>query len=120
MDPEKMAELERLIATLGNVSEACKAAGISRSFYYVWKKQQAEKAGAERDARPRRHPQATLDPIRNMILELASQFPDWGCDRISFYLGLRKMPVSPTTVQKLLRKHGLGSRKARNVLRPNP
>ncbi len=37
MDTIKKAVLEKLIESQGNVSEACKAAGIARSTFYLWK-----------------------------------------------------------------------------------
>ncbi len=37
MDTIKKAVLEKLIESHGNVSEACKAAGIARSTFYLWK-----------------------------------------------------------------------------------
>jgi transposase-like protein len=128
MHSEKMEELDALVESLGNVSLACKRMGVSRSLYYQWKSDQRQKGlkgiGSDGVADMRRHPQATSDGVRKLILELAMQFPEWGCDRIALYMALRKMPVSPTTVQKLLKKNGLGGKAERlakvNRKKPGP
>ena len=97
-----MAALEALVTRLGNVSRACREAGIPRSLYYKWKRSRESEA-------PRRpHPQAAPDAAVNEILRRAAAHPDWGCDRISWWLELRKVSLSATTVQKILRRHGLG------------
>lgn len=100
-----MAELEKRVETLGNVSKACMEMNVSRSQYYKWKASIRTKS-PERQVR--RHPQAIPLAVREQILTLARQYPDWGCDRISYFLELQRKSVSATTVQKILRRHGLG------------
>ena len=36
MDDGKMAEVEALAAAIGNVQEACRRCGVSRSLFYKW------------------------------------------------------------------------------------
>jgi transposase len=107
MDESKMSALEKLVESLGNVSSACARLGVSRSLYYKWKARRSAEAGVK--ARKRRHPQATQDAVRARILEIAIQNPEWGCDRISYFLELKKLFVSGTTVQKILRANAIGS-----------
>lgn len=107
MDESKMSALEKLVESLGNVSSACERLGVSRSLYYKWKARTNGNAGGEK--RKRRHPQATQDSVRSLILEIAIQNPEWGCDRISYFLKLQSHSVSGTTVQKILRANAFGS-----------
>ena len=112
MDAKKLAELETLAHSLGNVIEACRRMGVSRSLFYKWigRRDEAEgRAGGKR----RRHPQATGEAVTGKILALAGEFPEWGCDRLSHYLALHQIKVSATTVQKILARHGLGTRAER-------
>jgi hypothetical protein len=104
MDAELMAELEKRIEKLGNVGQACREMGVSRSAYYKWK-------GSAKA--PRRHPQAISASVRDQILKMAKDYPEWGCDRISYFLELRKEWVSATTVQKILKRNGLGKKSLR-------
>lgn len=102
MDESRFAKVEELVAKLGNVSLACREAGVPRSLYYKWKG--AKEAPAERRA----HPHAASEAAVREILKAAGAHPEWGCDRIAWWLELRKIPLSATTVQKILRRHGLG------------
>lgn len=52
---------------------------------------------------PHAEPEATVKEI----LRLAEAHPDWGGDRISWWLELRKVALSATAVQRSLRRHGL-------------
>ncbi|HKP96858.1 MAG TPA: hypothetical protein VJ385_13960 [Fibrobacteria bacterium] len=116
MDVVKMAELEALAGSLGNVLEACRRMGVSRSLFYKWLKSKAAGGGVP-EAEPaepetgkgkrRRHPHAVSEPLRKRALALAVENPEWGCDRISRYLSLHKQRISPTTVQKILIRNGL-------------
>jgi hypothetical protein len=102
MDDAKMSALDALVASLGNVSRACREAGIPRSLYYKWKR--ASTGNTPR----RRHPQAAPEAAVLEILRVAGANPEWGCDRIAWWLELRKFNLSATTVQKILWRHGLG------------
>lgn len=111
MDKSKISEIDKLAESLGNVSLACARLGVTRSLYYKWKARLSGNRGGV--TRRRRHPQATEEPVRERILEIALRHPEWGCDRISYYLKLQKDTVSGTTVQKILRAHGIGNKSER-------
>ena len=111
---EKMHELRALVDSIGNVSKACGQMGISRSYYYKWMRVHGNRA--KEGAAPRSHPQAVAAPIRKRIFDLALEFPEWGSDRISYYLKLNNQYVSPTTVQKILNRNGLGRKRQRESL----
>ena len=117
MDDAKMAEVEALAGSLGNVLEACRRLGVSRSLFYKWVRRNhgaGEPGGGTGEGGKRRpHPQATPPTLLETVLSLAARYPDWGCDRLSHYLKLQKTPVSPTTVQKILTRFGLRTREDR-------
>jgi|GEM_PF-4098918 len=109
---DKMPDLEMLAKTLGNVSVACQKLRISRSYYYKWIRHKRHDGEDDPDE-TRAHPQAVAVSTKDLIIHLAAEFPEWGSNRISFYLQLKKLYVSPTTVQKLLVRNGLGRREDR-------
>ncbi len=43
------------------------------------------------------------------VRELALAYPEWGCDRIAYYLVLKGLSISGPTVQRILTSQGLGS-----------
>jgi hypothetical protein len=45
----------------------------------------------------------------NRVSELATTYPDWGCDRIAYYLHLKGMTISAPTVQRILNSQELGT-----------
>jgi len=72
--------------TLGNVSEACRKLGISRSQFYEYKKR-FEQHGLDglRDLPPihKTHPQTTPPVVVEQILALSYEQPGWGCQKVS-------------------------------------
>lgn len=105
---ETVARLLKLAGELGNVSAACRSLGLDRSVYYRSRKV-TRKGGAGAPAAESAGPGRTLDgEAVGRILRLCLEFPDWGCDRIAYYLVLKGHPVSSPTVQKILIRHGLG------------
>jgi hypothetical protein len=103
-------EIVRLAARLGNVAEACRQLGVDRSAYYRALRRQRKTDGTE--AFPRAGKAARLETT---VLDLARVYPDWGCDRIAWYLTLKGDAVSSPTIQKVLLKHGLGRASARRA-----
>jgi transposase-like protein len=115
MDQAKMAEVEALADSLGNVQAACRKLGVNRSLFYKWLKRKESASADSRAAgeagvpapKRRRHPQSIPDALTEKVLALAMEYPEWGCDRISHYLSLNGEKVSPTTTQKILTRSGL-------------
>ena len=103
---------------LGNVSAACREAGISRTLFYRWRRR-FEQYGADGlhprrvAARPGRRPQL-LPHVERLVLGLALAWPTWGCRRLAAQLSHdRQLRVAPSTIQRLLRRWGLGRRRDR-------
>jgi len=111
--------LLELAAELGNVSEACRQMGVSRTRYYEWK-HLAESYGLDAlTPKGRRRPQlpnATPTHIVNELLTLAVTEPTIGCRQYADRLAERDWSLGKTTVQKILVDHGLG-RRAQRVAR---
>lgn len=108
--------LRRLAETLGNVSEACRRAGVSRHVYYEWKRTAGEHSnqGARESIRLRsRHPHSIPEALERDVVQLALDNPEWGCDRISYYLKLHRKKVSSPTVQKILIRNRIGKKSQR-------
>ena len=98
---------------LGNVSAACREAGISRTLFYRWRRRFAQygadglhpRRTAARPGRPSR-----LDPVQERrIVATALAWPTWGPQRVSLQLARDGLEVSPSTVWRALRRCGLGT-----------
>ncbi len=103
----------QLAEALGNVSEACRRRGISRTQFYEYKRRfQTHGLEGLKDLPPvhKSHPQTTPPEVVEKILELSLANPMWGCVRLSDQLKLMGISVSSPTIQKILIKHGMGSR----------
>ena len=59
------------------------------------------------------HPQTTPPEVVRKILDLAIGYPAHGCHRLSGLLQLTGVSVSGVTIQKILDKHGMGTRHER-------
>ncbi len=109
--------LFRRAEELGNVSGACREAGVSRSAYYQLR-QRFLRYGADglhpkhRRGRPGRPPELEAVVERRILAEALAQ-PAWGPQRISDQLGMQGIRVAPSTVYRALRRQGLGTRKQR-------
>ena len=79
---QRLSVLE-LAETLGNVSEACRQRGISRTTFYEYKKR-FEQRGLEglKDLPPipKSHPFATPPEVVERILEINLEDPARGCN----------------------------------------
>ena len=102
---------------LGNVSAACREAGISRTLYYRWRKRFTRygidglhpRRTASRPGRP-----VQLDTTKERrIVAMALTSPTWGPHRVSDQLALEGVTVSATTVWRALHRLGLGTRAQR-------
>src|SRR5882724_3436507 len=102
----------------GNVSAVCRELGISRTVFYRWR-QRLERYGVD-GVHPRRQraragrPVATAPEVERLVLGIAISAATWGCRRIAAYLARTwRVRVAPSTVQRLLRRVGLATRRAR-------
>lgn len=96
-------EVVKLAGEIGNVARACRQFGVDRSFYYRALKRQRHQDGSRV-----RSPLAKPLALENKVIALCLEYPDWGCDRLAWYLTLKGDSVSSPTVQKILIRHGLG------------
>jgi hypothetical protein len=112
---ERLSVLE-LANTLGNVSEACRQKKISRAQFYNYRRRFKNYGPEGLKNRPtihESHPSTTPKAIANRIVELSYQHPAWGRLRLSKHLALMGISVSGPTIQKILRRHGVGTRNDR-------
>ena len=103
---------------LGNVSRACREAGISRALFYRWRRR-LERYGQD-GVHPRRHRARPGRPVQlaaeteRLLLSVAVSAATWGASRIAAYLQHRwQLRVAPSTVQRALRRAGLATRRQR-------
>ena len=104
---------------LGNVAQACRQMGISRTRYCEWTAIVGQYGLEGLMPKIRRAPQlpnATPTHIVEDLLTLAVVQPTIGCRQYADRLADRSYDISKTTVQKLLVDHGLG-RRAQRVAR---
>lgn len=108
---QRLSVLE-LAQALGNVSEACRQRGMSRTQFYEYKRR-LQTHGLEGlkglPPIPQAHPFTTPPEVVERILALSLEHPAWGCTRLSDMLQLEGVSVSSPTVQNILIKHGMGS-----------
>ena len=105
---------------LGSVSAACREAGISRTLFYRWRKR-FERYGPDglhprrRQARRGRPPQ-TPPHVERLVVGFALAWPTWGPGRLAAQLARQGLAhLSPSTVQRILRRAGLPTRRERLV-----
>ena len=109
--------LFRRAEELGNVSAACREAGVARSYYYRLQGR-FRRYGADglhpkhRRGRPGRPPSLDAQLERRILAEALAQ-PAWGPQRISDQLGMRGIAVAASTVYRALKRNGLGTRQQR-------
>ena len=108
----------RRAQALGNVSQACREAGISRALFYRWQ-HRVERYGLD-GVHPRRHRARPGRPVElapeteRLLLSVAVSAGTWGAGRIAAYVGRRwGLRVAPSTVQRALRRAGLATRRQR-------
>lgn len=102
--------LSRLAGELGSITEACRRSGVDRSAYY-----RAIRRKNGQEERTRRSPLAKPLDLESRLIALCLEYPDWGCDRLAFYLTLKGESISSPTVQKILIRHGLGRAEQRRA-----
>lgn len=102
----------QLAEALGNVSAACKNAGMDRTSFYEWKRRfQTHGIDGLKDSPPVHltHPQTTPPEVEEKVIAVSLEHPSWGCVRLSALLKLQGISISSPTVQKILIRHNLGS-----------
>lgn len=106
----------QLADELGNVAEACRLLGVSRTSFYEWR-HLAETYGLDalmpKQRRRPAEPNETPTHVIADLLTLAVVEPTLGCRQYADRLAERGYVVSKTTVQKHLVDHGLGRRNQR-------
>ena len=110
---QQRLSLLELAQALGSVSEACRRRGVSRTRFYEYKRRfQTHGIEGLKDLPPiaKSHPMSTPEPVVERVLEIALEHPAWGCNRVSDWLALQGISISPPPVQKLWNERGLGSR----------
>lgn len=109
---QKLKVLE-LAEVLGNVTEACRQQGISRTSFYEYKRR-FEENGLEglKDLPPivKNHPFTTAPDEEARVLELSLLNPARGCNFLSDQLRREGVLISYPTVQNILNRNGLGKR----------
>ncbi len=102
---------------LGNVSEACRRQGMSRTVFYRLR-QRLERYGPDgvhpkrRQARRGRPPAVPVQTERRVIA-VALAWPTCGPQWYSDQLAREGVVIAPVTIWRLLRRQQLGTRRAR-------
>lgn len=103
-------------AALTDVTTACKAAGVSRTSYYKWVAK-AEKYGLSalmpKDRRPPVMPNAMTAEEVSTILATAVARATLGARQLVDHLATAGVHRSASGIQKVLRRHNLGTRRQR-------
>lgn len=111
----------RLFSLAGEVGVrgACRAMGVHHSTYYRWKRQ-VDRFGLEilrpRERRQPRMPNAMSQLVVQRVVAFALGYPGFGPLRISAELEREKwggIKVSPAGIWRVLRRHGLNTRRKR-------
>src|SRR5262247_762847 len=103
-------------ATQIGVSAACAEAGISRTLFYRWQHRLSQYGvdglhPRRLRARPGRTPQLSAQ-VERRLLAVAIAEATWGAQRLAAYAQrLWRLRVAASTVQRLLRRHGLATRR---------
>lgn len=109
---QRLSLLE-LAQSLGNVAEACRQRGVSRTQFYEYKRRfQTHGLGGLKDLPPihHSHPQTTPPEVVDKLLALSVDNPTRGCNWLYDRLQLEGISVSAPTIQGILNKHNMGSR----------
>lgn len=101
---------------LGNISEACRILGVSRTRYYEWRNT-ADLYGLEalwpKDRRRPAQPNETPTHVVADLMALVVIEPTIGCRQYADRLAELGFEISKSTVQRVLVAHGLGRRSQR-------
>ena len=110
-----------LAKELGSVTEACEQLHISRALFYRWRKR-LESYGPD-GLHPKRtraslgRPSAVTPEQERAVIALALAWPTSGPQRLADQLVSQSIRLAPSTIHRLLRRVGLGTRRERlNVI----
>jgi len=109
---QRLSVLE-LAQNLGNVAEACRQRGVSRTQFYEYKRRfQTHGMAGLKDLPPihQTHPQTTSPEVVKRLLTVSMENPTRGCNWLHDRLLLEGISVSAPTIQGILNKHELGGR----------
>jgi transposase InsO family protein len=101
----------------GNVSATCRRDGVSRTVFYRLRRR-FEQYGAD-GVHPKRRraavgrPSALSVQTERRVIAFALAWPTSGPQWLSDQLAREGLPIAPVTVWRLLRRHQLGTRRAR-------
>jgi len=100
---QRLSVLE-LAEILGNVPEACRRRGMTRTQFYEYKRRfQTHGLEGLKDLPPIpwSHPQTTPPAVVEKIKKRALAHPAWGCNRLEGLLKAEGISVSSVTIQKM-------------------
>lgn len=92
------------------LSRLCGEFDISRRTGYKWiSRYRAGGVGAiaERSRRPFHSPSQTAPELEAGVVRLRAVYPDWGARKLSVLLGREGIELPPSTVHRILLRHGL-------------
>ncbi len=103
----------KLAQTLGNVSEACRIKGVSRTQFYEYRRRfQTHGLEGLKDlsAIHKTHPFTTpLEEVEHLFA-ISLEHPTWRCVKLKSMLKLEGITISSPTIQNILIKNGMASR----------
>ena len=101
----------------GNVSATCRQFGVSRTRFYEWRAVWRRYGAAGLRPKPtsahRGRPVSVSCETEHQVIAVALAWPTRGPQWISHQLAGQRVAVAPTTVWRVLRRHGLSRRTAR-------
>ncbi len=110
---QQKLEVLELAEALGNITEACRQHGISRTSFYEYKRR-FEEHGLEglKDLPPvvKHHPFTTAAADEARVVALSLPHPSRGCNFLSDQLWREGIVISYPTVQSILKRNGIGKR----------
>lgn len=110
---QQRLSLLELAQGLGNVAEACRQRGVSRTQFYEYKRRfQTHGMVGLKDLPPihQTHPQTTPPEVVERLLTVSMENPTRGCNWLHDRLLLEGISVSAPTIQGILNKQEMGSR----------
>ena len=118
----RLKVLQRAAERPRNVARTCRHFGISRRAFYKWKQRYdayGEVGLYDRSRTPRHSPRATPREVVSKILYLRQHY-HFGPARIAAYLKrFHRLTVAPSSVHRLLSKHGMNRLPANQKHRPH-